>query len=106
MPVCPFVGGTGGDCYAKSRQALQQHLKKQHQCDLVNDDGNDWAVFTSPDGSVLKQKVQYKPYPPEKCQDSATVSTVGASDGLTAMETSSDSVPGEHCSYHAVTDQI
>jgi len=41
----------------------------------VNDDGNDWAVSTTPGGFVVKLRVQYKPYPPVECQD-ASVSTV------------------------------
>jgi len=75
LPVCPFVHDTGGVHYAKSRRALQQHLKKHHQSDLVYDSGNDWAVSTSPDGTEQKQKVHYKPYLPEEGEESSAVST-------------------------------
>jgi len=108
LPVCPFLCGTGGDCYAKSRQALQQHLKKQHECDLVNDDGNDWAVSTTPGGFVVKLRVLYKPYPPEECQD-ASVSTVWLgghpqSGTETSSPVGSESATDDTASSYARTD--
>ena len=91
MPVCPFVHDYGD--YVKSRGALRKHLKKRHQCVLENDSGGDWAVSMS---SQLRWKIDYKPYPPEEGEENVAVSAAETDAGLTAMETSVDSVPGEH----------
>jgi len=73
---------------------LKWHLKKYHQRELVHDCGKDWAVS---DESDNKLEVQFWCQPREL---DASLSTVSADGGVTAVE--ANSLPGEQCSCHTV----
>ena len=73
----------------------------------------DTVVSTSSDSDNGNQKKNtlfplpmMEPCPTKKFQQTAVVSTAGASTGLTAVKSSVVSLPGKHYSYHAVTYQM
>jgi len=92
-----------------SRRGKQKVQFKQHPVKKVPETD----ISTSPESNKGNQKKRTlfplpmtEPCPAKKFQQTAVVSTAGASTGLTAVKSSVVSLPGKHYSYHAVTSQI
>ena len=75
---------------------MRQHLNSCHQCDMVTNCGRHWAISDD-----LEFPVEIF-----SSQEPREVSTSDANVDLACVKPSLDSLPGEQCSCHAVTDHI
>jgi len=72
---CPFKDHT-----AKTREALQLHLKETHQYDLVSEFGKDWAVSEDLESRLEAWRFHHHIYDPCRGKAASSSESVNVSD--------------------------